>query len=349
MGNAFSENTSEQLTDSETKILTDILNVSRTKMQNNTDINFSINQIVDINVPGGIYNCNVKVTQTADVDVVLMANFQNRFTQEVVTNGKDQIAEIIKQKATQKMEAGLPTSAGFFNKNKTVIETLTKTYVDKNIQNIVQKSLKNTFTERFNSNQKIRFSVGRYECSDGQSLEFTNEFFMKNIVNTMVENTIKDLLSTSVGTEIEKDISQISEQSQSSGFSFNLGAGSLGTTVSLFIILLIVWRLGDAFKTFATFLTVIIIVSGVLGVAAFVAYLYFENEKAKIEASIDYNDKEEEFMKRLENNGHLNDEDPNCFRENCPSNKCYTDAEVDNTNSPCVSTLSGNDNEEETE
>lgn len=295
MGN---ENSTEILTDTQIKSVTDIMNEQEQTVKNSQNLNYTNNQEINIFAGRDIIGCSITATNKTNVNATVYANNQNAFTNVMKNEAKDEIENLVTQAATQKIESGLlGTPSGFGNKNKAIIENLTKQYVSKKIKTIIRNSLTNNFTENFKNTQVIKLGADRDIICNGEKLDFSNEALQRKVVTTMIDSAIENMMETAAGTEIKNKVEQTSSQSQTGAtFGFGGGAAAIALIAAFFLIKQVIrWILLFLFG-----IAVLVTIGGAI---------YWTTTK---EPELN----EAQLLALLNNN--VTQEDDSCFEDGCP-------------------------------
>ena len=200
-------NVSTQNIESMTKqINTALTEVSTTVSNTSQSTNSSI-QSVHLDLTGS-KNCRAQISQTSNSNLSAMSQFSSEISNDVANQLKNKLNEEIAQIVKQKNEG-----INFGQTNIANLKTISDTYVENNIQNIIKTQINNVISNTNSAEQEVVVYARNMECdSKDPSIiidqKIVIEQISSNIANTLVKNAIKNVAEN----DVAKKITQTSDQ-----------------------------------------------------------------------------------------------------------------------------------------
>ena len=222
-------NISSQLNESTTKVVNNVLTDIAVKIDNNVLSVQNINQTIYLAIVDSKVAGDVKVQQKAAMSVtaILQAdtNLKNTIANDITTKLKETMANTVKQ-ANSDLNIG--------QANIAVAENRTNSYIETNIKTLLSTGLENSVTNIGNSRSVLNMDVIRSEVGGNVDISQESQItaISKNIAKTIVENSIKNALTT----DITKELSNTADQ-KNTGINLIAGLGLIVVIVGGVLIL----------------------------------------------------------------------------------------------------------------
>ena len=203
MGANISTQNIESMTKQINKTLTD---VSTTQSNTSQSTNSSKQSVfLDLSYSK---NCKAKISQISNSNLSAMSQFSSEISNEVANQLKNKLNEEIAQIVKQKNEG-----INFGQTNIANLKTISDTYVENNIQNIIKTQINNVISNTNSAEQEVVVYARNMECdSKDPSIiidqKIVIEQISSNIANTLVKNAIKNVAEN----DVAKKITQTSDQ-----------------------------------------------------------------------------------------------------------------------------------------
>ena len=203
MGNNISNQNIESMTKTINKTLTDV----STTQNNTSQSTNSSKQSVHLDLTGS-KNCRAQISQTSNSNLSAMSQFSSEISNEVANQLKNKLNEEIAQIVKQKNEG-----INFGQTNVANLRTISDTYVENNIQNIIKTQINNVISNTNSAEQEVVVYARNMECdSKDPSIiidqKIVIEQISSNIANTLVKNAITNVAEN----DVAKKITQTSDQ-----------------------------------------------------------------------------------------------------------------------------------------
>ena len=198
-------NVSNQLNESTSKIVNDVLTDISVKIDNKLISVQKSKQVMSIIIEGSTISSNLIASQksTMAVTAILQAdnNLKNDIANEITNKLKESMENTLKQENT-----GL--NLGQFNVGNAVNKT--NTYIENNIKNLLSTGISNSVENVGESEMAFKFNLKnsnvKGDVNISQEAQITA--ISQNIAKTIVENSIKNALTT----DIVKDMKNTADQ-----------------------------------------------------------------------------------------------------------------------------------------
>lgn len=199
-------NTSVQSVDTITKSVNNVLTQVSTQMENETESQQEVHQIMAMNISGAS-GCSVLANQEASVTANIVLNnsteIANKMTNDLMTSIKKEIANQVSQ-VNEDLNLG--------QMNTSVMNTNSQTYVENNLSTLIETGIKNSVRIGQKGIQEMYFNISDITCGPTGMLEFNQKMLMetisKNISKNIVNNTIKNALTTDIKEKIDQRAEQ---------------------------------------------------------------------------------------------------------------------------------------------
>lgn len=265
-------NVSNQLVDSTSKITQNIMNSVITNTANEAIANAYVSQHAEIDAAGAnLYKCPTEIKQDAKVTALAFGDLSNTLSNELDNKLQAKLKEEIKNVLEQ-----VNKGVNLGQTNIADVTTRTQTYVEQNLKNLIQQSIKNTVQSTGAGDQYAKINLRGVKCVNspaGITQGMIMNLMAKNISRNLVDNIIKNSAVAEIDKKVEQSVKQKNE-----GLDLGIGLVIVG--------IIIVVVLGfTVFKTFlqspAGKLLMFVIVLGLLGLLGYFIYKKTRPDKEK--------------------------------------------------------------------
>ena len=222
-------NISSQLNESTTKVVNNVLTDIAVKIDNSVQSVQNIDQTTNFSMVDSKVGGNINISQEATMTVTAIleadTNLKNEIANEIKTKLKETMANTVKQANTD-LNIGQANIAVAINR--------TNSYIETNIQNLLSTGITNSVKNVGKTKTVLNMEVIRSEV--GGDINITQKAqitaISKNIAKTIVENSIKNALTT----DITKELSNTADQ-KNTGINLIAGLGLVVVIVGGVLIL----------------------------------------------------------------------------------------------------------------
>lgn len=201
-------NISHQTIDSTTAIVQNVMNQITTSITNEAILNAYTNQHAELDGSGGNFKrCPIKITQNASTTALAFGDVSNGLTSQL----DNQLQAKLKEELSNTLEQ-LNKGINFGQTNIADVRTRTNTYIEQNLKNIINQSIKNTVSTTGKHDQFAKINLKGANCIDssaGIDQESMMNLMAQNIANNIVENVVKNSAVADIEKKVEQKVSQI--------------------------------------------------------------------------------------------------------------------------------------------